>query len=311
MMEVILGYSSAPLRGAESSYQPLWAETCRKARGIPRQWLVLLKMSEELSAGLSCENLWVALNLGTPAEVAWHEQLAVSWALGQGPRRQQEAGRCSHQAWKRRCCTTWALMAWWTHNPKARASLRIPHHPVPPGAGISDRWDRASMHYLQLHQPITLKQLHQHRGCWNALFCIDHNDTSQHYEPLRYFRPSTSEVTECQKAADIKFAFSIKDWGVEGVRKKKKNTLKTYLETAEKLCTNLTSHRESASSGWTGFKYLKSYTMNWVSFNLCVFFFEDLLNTEDFLQLSYCHRFSNLYTSLTRGGNLVPENLVL
>lgn len=25
----------------------------------------------------------------------------------------------------------------WTHNPKARASLRIPHHPVPPGAGIS------------------------------------------------------------------------------------------------------------------------------------------------------------------------------
>lgn len=188
-----------------------------------------------------------------------------------------------------------------------------PAHPAPPGAGISTHWDRASMHYLQLHQPITLKQLHQHRGCWNALFCIDHNDTSQHYEPLRYFRPSTSEVTECQQAAEIKFVFSIKDWGVEGVRKKKKqhNTLRTYLETAEKPCTNLTSHRESASSGWTGFKYLKSYTMNWVSFNLCVFFFEDLLNTEDFLQLFYCHRFSNLYTSLTRGGNLVPENLVL
>lgn len=51
--------------------------------------------------------------------------------------------------------------------------------------------------------------------------------------------------------------------------------------------------------------------MNSVSFNLCVFFFEDLLNTEDFLQLSYCHCFSNLYTSLTRGGHLVPENLVL
>lgn len=112
MMEVILGYSSAPLRGAESSYQPLWAETCRRARGIPRQWLVLLKMSEELSAGLSCENLWVTLNLGTPGEAAWLEQLGGSWALGQGPRRQQEAGRCSHQAWKRRRCTTRALMAW-------------------------------------------------------------------------------------------------------------------------------------------------------------------------------------------------------
>lgn len=181
MIEVILGYSSAPLRGAESSYQPLWAETCRKASWIPSQLLVLLKMSKVFSAGLNCENLWVALDLRTPVKAARHEQLAESWVPGQRP---QEAAEGSEMLPSRP-----ARGAAAPHGdrqpgrrptdarPRAGASLRILHHPAPPGAGISTRWNRPSMHYLQLHQPITLKQLHQHRGCRTALFCIDHNNT--------------------------------------------------------------------------------------------------------------------------------------
>lgn len=166
---------------------------------------------------------------------------AAGWELGPGARSQEAAGGREmlppglEEETLHHTGTDGLGTGPWMHNPKARASLRIPHHPVPPGAGISICWDRASMHYLQLHQPITLKQLHQHRGCWNALFCIDHNDTSQHYEPLRYFRPSTSEVTECQQAAEIKFAFSIKDWGVEGVRKKPQHPKNLFGNSRETL----------------------------------------------------------------------------